>query len=64
VCRLLNLSKRALQTYRVKGIIPFSMLGGKVYFRESDIAELLQKGKPARMATGKSFEELGQLSRK
>ncbi len=40
------------------------MLGGKVYFRESDIAEWLQKGKPARMATGKSFEELGELGRK
>jgi DNA-binding transcriptional MerR regulator len=64
VCRALNLSKRALQTYRVRGIIPSSMLGGKVYFRESDIAELLQKGKPAPMATGKSFDDLGELSRK
>jgi hypothetical protein len=42
------------------------MIGGKVYFRESDIAEWLQKGKsaPAPMATGKPFEELGQLSRR
>jgi DNA-binding transcriptional MerR regulator len=40
----LNLSKRALQSYRVKGIIPSSMLGGKVYFRESDIAELMKSG--------------------
>jgi DNA-binding transcriptional MerR regulator len=64
VCRALNLSKRALQNYRVKGTIPSSMLGGKVYFRESDIAELLQKGKPARMATGKSFEELSELGRR
>jgi DNA-binding transcriptional MerR regulator len=44
VCRALNLSKRALQGYRVKGIIPSSMIGGKVYFRESDVAELLQNG--------------------
>jgi DNA-binding transcriptional MerR regulator len=44
VCRALNLSKRALQNYRVKGIIPSSMLGGKVYFRESDIAELMKSG--------------------
>jgi DNA-binding transcriptional MerR regulator len=64
VCRALNLSKRALQSYRVKGIIPSSMLGGKVYFREADIAEWLQKGKSARMATGKSFEESAELSRK
>jgi hypothetical protein len=40
------------------------MIGGKVYFRESDIAELLQKGKPTPMATGKRFEELGQLKRR
>jgi hypothetical protein len=40
------------------------MLGGKVYFRESDIAEWLQKGKSAPIATGKRFEELGQLKRK
>ncbi len=64
MCRALNLSKRALQSYRVKGIIPSSMLGGKVYFRESDIAEWLQKGKPTRMATGKSFDKLGELGRK
>ncbi len=64
MCRALNLSKRALQGYRVKGVIPSSMLGGKVYFREADIAEWLQKGKPARMATGKSFEELGELGHK
>jgi predicted site-specific integrase-resolvase len=43
VCRALDLSKRALQNYRVNGIIPSSMLGGKVYFRESDIAELMKK---------------------
>jgi hypothetical protein len=60
----LDLSKRALQGYRVRGIIPSSMIGGKVYFRESDIAEWLQKEKPAPMATGKSFEELGELGQR
>jgi len=40
----LGLSKRTLQTYRTSGKIPFSMLGGKVYFREADIASLLQTG--------------------
>jgi hypothetical protein len=64
VCLALNLSKRALQGYRVRGIIPSSMIGGKVYFMEADIAEWLRKGKPAPMATGKRFEELGQLKRK
>ncbi len=64
MCRALNLSKRALQSYRFKGIIPSSMLGGKVYFREADIDELLQQGKPVPLATGKSFEELAELGRK
>jgi len=41
---MLGLSKRTLQTYRTSGKIPFSMLGGKVYFREADIVNLLQQG--------------------
>ncbi|MFC4676878.1 helix-turn-helix domain-containing protein [Dysgonomonas termitidis] len=44
VCRALGISKRTLQTWRNNGRIPFSMLGGKVYFKESDIDELLQAG--------------------
>jgi DNA-binding transcriptional MerR regulator len=44
VCLALDLSKRALQSYRVRGIIPSSMIGGKVYFREADVAELLKNG--------------------
>jgi DNA-binding transcriptional MerR regulator len=45
VCRALNISKRALQNYRSRGIIPHSMLGGKIYFREADIVELLRAAK-------------------
>ncbi len=41
---MLNLSKRALQTYRANGKIPFSMLGGKVYFRSEDIDVMLKAG--------------------
>ena len=44
VCRALNLSKRTLQTWRNNGKIPYSMLGGKVYYRNSDIHDLLQSG--------------------
>nr|WP_165027050.1 helix-turn-helix domain-containing protein [Dysgonomonas sp. ZJ279] len=44
VCHVLGISKRTLQTWRNKGKIPYSMLGGKVYFKESDINELLQEG--------------------
>ncbi|ULB35448.1 helix-turn-helix domain-containing protein [Proteiniphilum propionicum] len=44
VCRALAISKRTLQTWRNNGKIPYSMLGGKVYFKESDIDSLLQLG--------------------
>lgn len=43
VCRILDISKCTLQSYRTNGKMPFSMIGGKVYFRESDIAAMLQK---------------------
>lgn len=41
VCRRLNISKRTLQTLRDTGKIPFSMVGHKCYYKESDITELL-----------------------
>ncbi len=44
VCRALRISKRTLQTWRNNGKIPYSMLGGKVYYRQSDINDLLQSG--------------------
>jgi len=44
VCRALGISKRTLQTWRNNGKIPFSMLGGKVYYKELDIEGLLQLG--------------------
>jgi excisionase family DNA binding protein len=44
VCRALGISKRTLQTWRGNGKIPFSMLGGKVYYHRSDINSLLQSG--------------------
>ena len=35
------ISKRTLQSYRDTGKIPFSIIGHKCYYKESDIAELL-----------------------
>ncbi|HNW97999.1 MAG TPA: helix-turn-helix domain-containing protein [Bacteroidales bacterium] len=40
---LLKISKRTLQNYRDTGIIGFSQIGGKVYFKASDIEEHLSK---------------------
>jgi len=43
VCLLLKISKRTLQAYRDNGILPFSKVGGKIYFKSSDIEEYLLK---------------------
>jgi excisionase family DNA binding protein len=42
-CQLLKISKRTLQSYRDNGILPFSQIGGKIYFRAADIEEHLKK---------------------
>lgn len=45
----LNISKRTLQSLRDKGILPFSRIKGKFYYKVSDINSLLEKnysGKP------------------
>lgn len=41
VCRILTLSKRTLQTYREKGIIPYTCIGGKIFYRRNDLAIFL-----------------------
>ena len=43
VCRLLNISKRTLQDYRDRRIIPYTQFAGKILYRLSDINQLLQK---------------------
>jgi MerR family transcriptional regulator, repressor of the yfmOP operon len=41
VCLLLKISKRTLQSYRDNGVLPFSQIGGKIYFKAADIEEHL-----------------------
>ena len=43
VCQLLKISKRTLQSYRDNGILPFSQIGGKIYFRANDIEDHLNR---------------------
>ncbi len=43
VCFLLKISKRTLQTYRDKAILPYSQVNGKIYFKASDIQKHLEK---------------------
>lgn len=40
---LMNLSKRTAQTWRDQGIIPYSMVGNKIYYQMKDIRTLLAK---------------------
>lgn len=39
--RILNISGRSLQNYRDKRILPFSTIGGKIYYKASDIEAVL-----------------------
>ena len=43
VCQLLNISKRTLQTYRDNGILPFSQIGHKMYYRPEDVERVLNQ---------------------
>lgn len=46
--QLMNISKRTAQTWRDEGIVAFSQVGGKIYYRMSDIQVMLDKNhKPA-----------------
>lgn len=41
--QLLKISKRTAQHYRDHGLISFSQVGAKIYYRLSDVEELLKK---------------------
>lgn len=43
VCGLLQISKRTLQSYRDNGILPYSQIGRKCYYRVSDIENLISE---------------------
>lgn len=40
---LMNISQKTAQLWRDKGIIGYSQIGNKIYYRVSDIKELLDK---------------------
>ncbi len=47
-CKFLRVSIRTLQNYRDKGIIPFSQVQDKIYFKISDLQAHIEKHyKPA-----------------
>lgn len=42
VLQMLHISSRTLQTLRSNGTLPFSRIGNKLYYRNSDIQRILQ----------------------
>jgi hypothetical protein len=45
VMELMQISERTLQNWRTNGIIPYSKIHGKLYYKESDIQQMLNKRK-------------------
>ena len=45
VCALLQISLRTLQSYRDSGMLPFSLIGRKFYYRVSDMQQLIDNSK-------------------
>lgn len=41
--QLMNISKRTAQTWRDDGIVSFSQIGSKIYYRMSDVQNILDK---------------------
>ena len=45
VCTLLQISPRTLQSYRDNGMLLFSQIGRKCYYRVSDVQQLINNSK-------------------
>ena len=43
VCNLLRITKRTLQNYRDKFILPYSQVGKKMLYKKDDVIKLLEK---------------------
>lgn len=52
VMRALNISQRTLQTLRSNGMLPYSQIGGKLYYRRADIETLLDSNYVAQKEKG------------
>ncbi len=46
VCLMMNITKRTLQTYKSKGLLAYSKLNRKNYYKRSDVQALLEAGQP------------------
>ena len=46
VCLMIDITKRTLQTYKDKGLLPYSKLNRKNYYKRSDVQALLEAHQP------------------
>lgn len=44
VCQRLGISKRTLQTYRTRGIISYTVIRGKAYYKPEDVQKIITSG--------------------
>lgn len=42
VCRILTITNRTLHSYRQRGMLPYSTIGGKFFYRMNDVADFLE----------------------
>ena len=42
VCEMLAISKRTLQSYREKGLLPYCIIRHKIFYRPEDVQKLLE----------------------
>jgi len=43
ICEILHISPRTLQTYRDNGILPYSQIGHKCYYKITDVQNLINQ---------------------
>jgi len=60
-CQILNISTRTSQRYRTEGLIPYSVLRQRVYYKESDVWAFIRKNKKDK--GGKVAEKIDQAKR-
>lgn len=57
VCLMMNITKRTLQNYKNKGLLPYSKLNRKNYYKLSDVQALLEAGQSYNTVENGSIHE-------
>jgi hypothetical protein len=45
ILQMLHISPRTLQHWRTKGILPYSKIGSKIFYKLTDVEEMLRKNR-------------------